>query len=238
LVLALFALLSAVAFAAEQTTTLERFNERLDAARATLDDVEKALADPSLNDATLRSLRDRVDTLPAELQDVVDRLAPRLAGLQARLDELAGPALPAAETKDKPAEPPPAPQKREDLFPAPGKGARGPANGKLVVAKAMVDAKPAPASTPPADGDSLAAASVNAEWAEQKKLYDEVDATLKRARALTLEARQTALTIRARQRALFAGTLFLRTSGLFSPALWSAALQEAPYDAKVFVLLL
>jgi small-conductance mechanosensitive channel len=238
LVLALFALLSAVAFAAEQTTTLERFNERLDAARATLDDVEKALADPSLNDATLRSLRDRVDTLPAELQDVVDRLAPRLAGLQARLDELAGPAKPAGETKEKPAEPAPAPPKRDEVLPAPGKGARGPANGKLVVAKATIDAKPAPASAPPADGDSLAAASVNAEWAEQKSLYDEVDATLKRARALSLEARQTALTIRARQRALFAGTLFLRTSGLFSPALWSAALQEAPYDAKVFVLLL
>jgi small-conductance mechanosensitive channel len=107
------------------------------------------------------------------------------------------------------------------------------------VASASIEVKP-PQTAPPvaADGDSLAAASVNAEWAEQKKLYDEVDATLKRARALSIEARQTALTIRARQRALFARTLFLRTSGLFSPSLWGAALQEAPYDAKVFALLL
>jgi potassium efflux system protein len=234
-VLAFFALFCGAAFASEQTTTLERFNERLDAARATIDDVEKALADPSLNDATLRSLRDRIDPLPADLQDVIDGLAPRLAGLKARLEELAGPAKPADETKEKPPETP-APPKQDGVAPAPGKGAQGPAIGKLMAVKMRVEAKPAPA--PPADGESLAAASVNAEWAEQKKLYDETDATLKRARALALEARQTALSIRARQRALFAGTLFLRTSGLFSPALWSAALQEAPYDAKVFALLL
>ncbi|OBS54488.1 MULTISPECIES: DUF3772 domain-containing protein [Methylosinus] len=236
IVLALFALFCSVAFAAEQTTTLERFNERLDAARATIDDVEKALADPSLNDATLRSLRDRIDPLPAELEDVIEGLAPRLASLKARLDELAGPAKPATETKEKPPETP-APPPKQDV--PTGKGAQGPAIGKIMAAKAtVVEPKPAPVSTPPADGASLAAASVNAEWAEQKKLFDETDATLKRARALALEARQTALSIRARQRALFAGTLFLRTSGLFSPSLWSAALQEAPYDAKVFAMAL
>ncbi|WP_255608885.1 DUF3772 domain-containing protein [Methylosinus sp. Sm6] len=235
--IALFALLSCPALAAEQTAGLDRLNERLDAARATLDDVEKALADPSLSDATLQSLRDRVDALPAELQDVIDRLTPRLAGLQARLDELAGPAKSAPEKKETAPEPP-APQKREEIFPPPGKGAQVPIAGKLLAAKVSVEPKPAPAPAPPADGESLAAASVNAEWAEQKKLYDETDATLKRARALALEARQTALTIRARQRALFASTLFLRTSGLFSPALWSAALQEAPLDAKVFAMAL
>jgi len=244
-------LLFASAAVAAEPSSLDLFNARLDAARATLEDVEKTLADPSLNDATLKSLRDRVDTLPAELQDVVDRLTPRLAALQARLDELAGPAnKPAGETKDAPAAPAPAPveapPKKDD--PAPGKGARASTNGRALIAKASAETRPAappaavpvpvPAPAPAVEGGSLATASVNAEWAEQKKLYDEVDATLKRARALSIEARQTGLVIRARQRALFAKTLFLRTSGLFSPSLWSAALQELPYDAKVFGLLL
>lgn len=232
LVFALLAFCAGSALAADETATVQQFNERLDAARATLDDVETALADPSLNDATLRSLRDRIDALPAELQDVIDRLTPRLAGLQARLDELAGPAKSAPETKEKRTAPPP--QKREEIVPPPSGGPRA-GNGKAAPAKAVVEAKPAAA--PPVNGDSLAAASANAEWAEQKKAYDEVDATLKRARALALETKETALTIRARQRALFARTLFLQTSGLFSPALWSAALQELPYDARVFALL-
>ncbi|WP_051949409.1 DUF3772 domain-containing protein [Methylosinus sp. PW1] len=247
LALCLVLFFAGAAVAAEPSSTLEQFNARLDAARATLEEVETALADPSLNDATLKSLRDRVDTLPAELQDVIDRLTPRLAALQARLDELSGPAKPAGETKEAPAAAPPteAPPKKEE--PAPGKGARAPGNGRAVIARASaetrslptaVPAAPAPAPAPAVDSGSLATASVNAEFAEQKKLYEEVDATLKRARALSIETRQTALVIRARQRALFAKTLFLRTSGLFSPALWSAALQELPYDAKIFGLLL
>ncbi|HEY8261844.1 MAG TPA: mechanosensitive ion channel domain-containing protein [Methylosinus sp.] len=227
------------ALAADEAATVQQFNERLDAARATLDNVETALGDPSLNDATLHSLRARVDALPTELQDVIDRLTPRLSGLQARLDELSGAAKsqpvakPAPEAKPAPAEPPPA--KREDIAPRPNKGVRGPINGKVIAASAVAEAKPI--AEPPVAGDSLATASVNAEWAEQKKLYDEVDATLKRARALALEVKETALTIRARQRALFARALFMQTSGFFSPALWGSALQELPYDAKIFAML-
>ncbi len=238
------AFFASAACAAEPGSSLEQLNARLDAARATLEDVEKALADPSLNDATLKSLRERVDALPAELQDVIDRLTPRLAALQARLDELSGPAKPAGETKEAPAAPAlapapaEAPPKKEDAVP--GKGARAPTNGRALIAKASAETRPPPipAPAPAIDSGSLATASVNAEWAEQKKLYDEVDATLKRARALSIEAKQTGLVIRARQRALFAKTLFLRTSGLFSPSLWIGALQELPYDAKVFGLLL
>lgn len=232
-------LAASVAFA-EQPSSIEQFNARLDDARATLDDVDKALSDPSLSDATLKQLRDRVDALPTELQDVVDRLTPRLAALQARLDELGGP-KPADEKKDAAAAPPPpvvepvktAP-KREEKTPR----QNGAANGKAPQPAAPSNGKATPAPVPPADGESIAAATVNAEWAEQRKLYDEVDATLKRARALSIETRQTALTIRARQRALFAKTLFLRTSSLFAPSLWSAALRELPYDAKIFQMLL
>ncbi|CAN2535202.1 hypothetical+protein [Methylocapsa aurea] len=244
--LCLIVLFASAAVAAEPASPLDLFNARLDAARATLEDVEKTLADPSLNDATLKSLRDRVDALPAELQDVIDRLTPRLAALQARLDELAGPAKPASETKDASAvsAPADAPPRKDDA--APGKGARAPTNVRgAIIAKVSAEPRPAspapapaPVTAPPAEGGSLATASVNAEWSEQKKFYDEVDATLKRARALSIETRQIALVIRGRQRALFAKTLFLRTSGLFSPTLWSAALQELPYDAKVFGLML
>lgn len=246
LCLALF--LASAALAAEPSSALDQLNARLDAARGTLDDVDKALADPSLNDATLRSLRERVDALPAELQDVIDRLTPRLSELQERLDELAGPGKAGGENKEAPATPPSAPApaetppKKEDA--APGKGSHAPTNGKAVVARAAENRPPpaaeapAPPPAPAGDSGSLAAASVNAEWAEQKALHDEVDATLKRARALLIEARQTGLVIRARQRALFAKTLFSRTSGLFSPSLWLGALQELPYDAKIFGLLL
>ena len=76
-----------------------------------------------------------------------------------------------------------------------------------------------------------ATVDASAEAAEQRQLYDEIDATLKRARALLIEARQTLVTIIARQRALFAKTLFLRSRGLFSPALWKEGLAEAPRAA-------
>lgn len=250
LIVLVAALFASAAFAAEQST-IDQFNARLDEARTTLDDVEKALADPSLNDTTLKLLRDRVEALPSGLQDVVDRLTPSLAALQARLDELGGPKK-VAETKEPPA-PAPTPdqaapavekaksaQKRDEPKPAASKlRSAAKSNGKPVSNANASDEKPAPAPVvaAPADGDSTAAATVNAEWAEQRKLYEEVDATLKRARALSIEARQTAVTIRARQRALFAKTLFLRTSSLFAPSLWIAALRELPYDAKIFQML-
>ena len=84
---------------------------------------------------------------------------------------------------------------------------------------------------------SSATAVVNAEWTEQRKLYDDIDATLKRARSLQIEARQTVVAITARQRSLFAKTLFLRSRPLFSPSLWKDALADAPRvaaDAAVF----
>ncbi len=55
---------------------------------------------------------------------------------------------------------------------------------------------------------------------------------------MLLESRQLSLSIVARQRDLFARTLFLRTSGLFSVNLWRAALADAPpaYGAAVAFL--
>jgi potassium efflux system protein len=230
------------AYEVEQST-LDQFNARLDEARATLDEVETALAETSLSDATLKHLRDRVEALPVDLQDVIDKLTPRLAALQARLDELGGPKQ--SEKKDAAPAPPPAtppPEPREEQKRDNGNGGanaaktRNAGNSKIKAPAAAPGPEP-PSTAAPADAELTATATVNAEWAEQRKLYEEVEATLKRARALVIEARQTALTLKARQRALFAKTLFLRTSSLFAPSLWSAAARELPYDVKIFEML-
>jgi small-conductance mechanosensitive channel len=219
LVICLLGLIAVAARADEAPATIEHYHHRLDRTRATLDEVAKALSDPAVSDGALRLLRDRIDPLPRDLEETIDRLTPRLAAIDARLKELGAPPAPPPEQKS-----------------AAGK----PAEAKADAAK-KPEAKPADAKTRPAAGGppaapaattSAAAASVNAEWAEQRKLFDDVDATLKRARALLLEARQTIVAIVARQRAIFANTLFLRTNGLFSPALWRAAAAEAPAVAR------
>ncbi|MBM3625523.1 MAG: DUF3772 domain-containing protein, partial [Alphaproteobacteria bacterium] len=89
---------------------------------------------------------------------------------------------------------------------------------------------PAPEATPSEteSPDGAARVSANAELEDQRRLFDATDATLKRARAMLLEARQISVTIVARQRGLFAKNLFLRTSGLFTPSLWRAALESVP----------
>lgn len=220
LLFCLFAFGASVLRADEAPVSLEQFNQRLDRLHATLEEVEKALSAPVLTDGALRLLRDRIDPLPRELEETIDKLTPRLATIDARLKELA----PAAEAK------PPAPEKPPEQKPPPApKGAEGKAGAKTPETKPGAGKAPPP---PAAEANSAAAASVNAEIAEQRKLYEETDALLKRARALLLEARQSTIAIVARQRSLFAKTLFLRTSGLFSPALWRAAMIEAPGVAR------
>ena len=228
----------------QQPSRLDRHIQRLDRARAALDEAEAALARPSLSESELRQLRDRIEALPLDLQDTIDRLTPRLQAVGARLDELG-----ASPSDDKPdaapsrvapvaPKPPPAPAPRV-LSKPPMDGATPAAKtGKAKSLASPAPPAPAPeAAAPAADLDAAAApsksatADVSAEAAEQRKLYDETDATLKRARALLIEARQTLVTIIARQRALFAKTLFLRSRGLFSPAMWKEGLAEAPRAA-------
>ncbi|MGJ0454492.1 MAG: DUF3772 domain-containing protein [Methylocystis sp.] len=208
----------------EAPASIEQFNARLDRARATLDEVQKALEQPELSDAMLRSLRARIEPLPQELEETIEKLTPRLAAIEARLKELA-PA--AAKPQEPPKEAPKATEKPAEPKP-PGKPAvkngvakPPPARGPPVAAP---EATPNGADSP----DAAARVSADAELEEQRRLYDAVDATLKRARAMLLETRQVAVTIVARQRGLFAKNLFLRTNGLFSPSLWWAALDGAP----------
>lgn len=216
------------AHADEAPDSIDQFNARLDRARATLDDVQKILEQPELSDAALRQLRARVEPLPHELDETIDKLTPRLAAVDARLKELA-PA--AAKTQEAPKEAPKAPEKPQEPKPAPKSPAKTgvekppPARGPPVAAP-----EAAPSETE--QSDAAARVSANAELEEQRRLFDAIDATLKRARAIQLEARQVVVTIVARQRGLFAKNLFLRTRGLFSPELWGAALEEAPTVAS------
>src|ERR1019366_1629108 len=140
----------------------------------------------------------------------------------------------------------PSPDAKPDAS-APAPAAPAPAQPAVKLALAQIPSKSAPAkpdtkassaatqgATPPSvkpvdpGAASSATAVANAEWTEQRKLYDDIDATLKRARSLQIEARQTLVTIIARQRSLFAKTLFLRSRPLFWPTLWKDALADAP----------
>jgi small-conductance mechanosensitive channel len=207
----------------EVPDSIEQFNARLDRARDTLDEVQKALEQPELSDAALRSLRTRIDPLPHELEETIEKLTPRLAAIDARLKELA----PVAAKPQEPAkEAPKAPEKPAETKPAPKPPAK---NG---VEKPPPRGPPAPApeatQSETESRDAAARVSANAELEDQRRLFDATDATLKRARAMLLEARQISVTIVARQRGLFAKNLFLRTSGLFTPSLWRAALESVP----------
>jgi len=217
-----------LARADEAPDSIDQFNDRLDRVRDTLDEVQKTLEQPELSDAALRSLRDRVEPLPHELDETIDKLTPRLAAIEARLKELA-PA--ATKAQEAPKEPPKPAEKPQEVKPSP----KPPAKGRIE--------NPPPARGPPATApeaalnetespDATARASANAELEDQRRLFDATDATLKRARAMQLEARQVVVTIVARQRGLFARNLFLRTPGLFSPELWRAALADAPTVAR------
>ena len=83
---------AAVARADETPVSIDQYKQRLDIARVTLDDVGKALAEAGASADALRVLRERVAPLPGELDDVVEKLAPRLTAIDARLKELSGPA--------------------------------------------------------------------------------------------------------------------------------------------------
>ncbi len=218
------------------TFVIEKNNKTLDRARATLDEVDAALVQAGASDTELRRLRDRLEPLPLDLQNVIDYLTPRLHAIDARLQELGSPSPDAKSDVSTP--PPPAAPAPAPSAPAQPSAKAAPAQVSSKAAPARLDAKASSAAsqgaTPPIakpaepDAASSVAAAVNAEWTEQRKLYGDIDATLKRARSLQLEARQTLVAITARQRSLFAKTLFLRSRSLSSPSLWKDALADAP----------
>ena len=81
------------------------------------------------------------------------------------------------------------------------------------------------------------AAAITEERSAQQKLFDDLDATQKRARVLAVQAGQVSDTIVERRRALFAHDLFARSRSLLSPGLWTAVVAELPDDAMKVVTL-
>lgn len=62
--------------------------QRLDSARAGLDQIRQTLLRPDVSDATLQSLRNRIDPLAQTIQAIIVELAPRLDDAQKRLAQL------------------------------------------------------------------------------------------------------------------------------------------------------
>lgn len=196
IVLCLLALIPLRVSAEDGVTTLDQVNARLDRTRSTLDEVHKSLEDASLSDRALRQLRERIEPLRRELEELIELLTPRLAAVDARLKELAPAANKPAEPAPAPAQPqPPAPQAQQK--PAPLPPVRPTTSTKPETAKAdAAKSQPPPAPAPAPEAGS-AEASASAELVEQRKTFDGIDATLKRARAMLLETRQLSVAIRA-----------------------------------------
>jgi potassium-dependent mechanosensitive channel len=70
----------------------------IDQLSASLKQIETTLERHDLTDTELQSLRDQVGPISSKLGTVIDHLAPRLAAIQARLDELGPSPKPGAET--------------------------------------------------------------------------------------------------------------------------------------------
>ncbi|MDX7952769.1 DUF3772 domain-containing protein [Lichenihabitans sp. Uapishka_5] len=89
----------------------------------------------------------------------------------------------------------------------------------------------------PADKAATEAADITTERQAQEKLYSDLDATVKRAKVLSVQADQLSDTVAGRRRALFARSVLERSASLLSPALWMAVAKDLPSDVRALVYL-
>ena len=86
----------------------------------------------------------------------------------------------------------------------------------------------------PKSGEAAPTTDVAAKELEsEKQRHDRLDANLRAARAMLLEADDLSTRISAARRQLFAQRTFARSSSVLSPRLWAAVWREAPVDAEV-----
>ena len=86
----------------------------------------------------------------------------------------------------------------------------------------------------PKSGETAPTTDVAAKELEsEKKRHDRLDANLRAARAMLLEADDLSTRISARRRQLFAEQTFARSSSILSPELWVNVWREVPIDASV-----
>jgi potassium-dependent mechanosensitive channel len=69
-----------------------------------------------------------------------------------------------------------------------------------------------------------------AEIAAEQKTHDDLDVSMRTARALVLQIDETSGRISAARRALFAEQTFARSTSILSPLLWTSVIREVPYD--------
>jgi potassium efflux system protein len=86
-----------------------------------------------------------------------------------------------------------------------------------------------PKSGQPAPATDVAAKDLD----NEKQRHDRLDANLRAARAMLLEANDVSTRISAARRQLFAERTFARSSSVLDPQLWGAVGRELPLDAAV-----
>jgi potassium-dependent mechanosensitive channel len=86
-----------------------------------------------------------------------------------------------------------------------------------------------PKSGQPAPTTDVAAKDLE----NEKQRHDRLDANLRAARAMLLEANDLSTRISAARRQLFAQQTFARSSSLLNPQLWTAVRRELPVDVEV-----
>ena len=91
------------------------------------------------------------------------------------------------------------------------------------------EAAPGAKPTEPAPGADVAVKGLESE----KQRHDRLDAKLRAARAMLLEADDLSTRISAARRQLFAQRTFVRSSSVLNPQLWVAVWREAPDDYGV-----
>ena len=73
-----------------------------------------------------------------------------------------------------------------------------------------------------------------ADLAAEQKIHDDLDASMRTARALFVQVEEINSRIGAARRALFAKQTFTRSTSVLSPVLWSSVALEAPRNLRIF----
>ena len=90
---------------------------------------------------------------------------------------------------------------------------------------------------PPGDKAPPEPAATTEARNEQQKLFNDIDATFRRAHLVAVQASQLIATIGAQRRVLFTRSLFERTSSVLSPTMWMEVLDELPRDLRAVQIL-
>ncbi|MDP2354680.1 MAG: DUF3772 domain-containing protein [Beijerinckiaceae bacterium] len=108
---------------------------------------------------------------------------------------------------------------------------------RLESARARLEQLGKPGEKPTQDPTTPEGQQAASERAEQQKLFDELDANVKRARLHAVQIEQLSSTIVNRRRALFQQQLFARSTSMLSPHLWYRAMGELPGDFRAVTLI-